>query len=116
MGEISYLLAMAPSPGRDVTDILRSALKYYLRSIELCEDYLRGYYGLVVVCGKLLKEGKLEGKLDRGKVEGLYGQGRRRLEEIVARARRREKGWEGYDEGEVEAAKKLLEEIGDVQK
>lgn len=26
------------------------AVKRFCRSIELCEDYLRGYYGLKLVC------------------------------------------------------------------
>ncbi|KAF8423412.1 hypothetical protein EV426DRAFT_142299 [Tirmania nivea] len=109
MGELSYILAAA------TPDCLAAALKYYLRSIELCEGYLRGYYGLVLVCGRLLKqkeEGEGAGRLQRDKVRRLYEGGRRRLAEIVQRAG--EKGWEGYDEGEVEAARRLLQETGDV--
>ncbi|RPB25057.1 hypothetical protein L211DRAFT_823273 [Terfezia boudieri ATCC MYA-4762] len=117
MGEISYLLSStqpnpSPSPARNPTDILLDALKYYLRSIELCKDYLRGYYGLVVVCRRLLK-GKVP---DRENVQGLYERGRARLAEIVARAERRDKGWEGYDEAEVEAARRLLDEIEEGEK
>ena len=35
---------------------LAEALKRYSRSIELCDDYLRGYYGLKLVSGH---EGRL---------------------------------------------------------
>ena len=110
MGEVSCVLAMAQNPGRDVSDILLDAVKYYLRSIELCEDYLRAYYGLVLVCSKVLKLGKVQGK-DKERVEALYTRGQKRLGEIVSRARRRDKGWEGYSEAEVSAASKLLEDI-----
>ena len=126
MGEISLVLSNQKNSGAGgggaTIDILLEALKYYLRSIELCEDYLRGYYGLLVVCGRLLKEeGRLGGggkTMDRAKVEGLYERARARLVEITRRAGRREKGWEGYDEGEVEAARRLLEEeeIGEGKK
>ncbi|KAF8455116.1 hypothetical protein BGX38DRAFT_1088644 [Terfezia claveryi] len=118
MGEISYLMSSTQSnsspntPARDPTDILLDALKYYLRSIELCEDYLRGYYGLVVVCRRLLKT-KVA---DKEKVEALYERARAKLAEIVARAERRDKGWEGYDEAEVQAARRLLDEIEEGEK
>lgn len=29
---------------------LAEAVKRFSRSIELCDDYLRGYYGLKIVC------------------------------------------------------------------
>jgi len=30
--------------------LLTDAVRRFSRSIELCDDYLRGYYGLKVVC------------------------------------------------------------------
>jgi len=122
MGEISYLLSIhqTSTSGRDndnATEVLLDAQRYYLRSIELCEDYPRGYYGLVVVCGRLLKVGNFGGEkvmMGKGKVESLYERARARLAEIVTRAKRRERGWEGYDAGEVEAARRLLEEEEEV--
>ena len=40
--------------------LLTDAVRRFSRSIELCDDYIRGYYGLKVVClyyGTLQKEG-----------------------------------------------------------
>ena len=109
-----YVLATSTSVP-DVSKLLE-AQRYFLRSIELCENYLRGYYGLVVVTGKLLASGtKLttgEGsQLPREKVERLRVMAIQRLGEIVGRARRKESGWTGYNEAEVEASGKLIDEI-----
>ena len=70
----------------------------------------------MVVTGKLLASGtKLpsgEGsKLSREKVEKLRLMAVEKLGEIVGRARRKESGWTGYNEAEVEASGKLLDEI-----
>lgn len=114
MGEVSYVLATAANPGKDTTETLLESQRFYLRSIELCEGYLRGYYGLAVVSKKILDVGKLpssDGKVTRAKVEKLNQRAVGELAGIVGRARRREKGWEGYDQGEVEAAGRLLEEL-----
>ncbi|KAF8472097.1 hypothetical protein BDZ91DRAFT_717202 [Kalaharituber pfeilii] len=117
LGEVTYVHANNSKDNKDPTQTLTDSLKYYLRSIELCDDYLRGYYGTLVVTGKLLQVGKLAAVQDddksmtKGKVEKLQQLATRKLAEIVRRAKRKEKGWEGYAEAEVQAAAKLLEEI-----
>lgn len=41
----------AKTPGQgDASKRLSEALKRFCRSIELCDNYLRGYYGLKLVC------------------------------------------------------------------
>ena len=43
-------MAAKVSPGQgDAPRRLSEALKRFCRSIELCDDYLRGYYGLKLV-------------------------------------------------------------------
>ena len=43
---------MAASTGESADKYLAEALRRFCRSIELCDDYLRGYYGLKLVCTK----------------------------------------------------------------
>lgn len=48
LGEVSLMAADHGSEGAPQQH-LAEALRRYCRSIELCDDYLRGYYGLKVV-------------------------------------------------------------------
>ncbi len=46
-----YLYATTKDSGADHETIRRliESMRWYCRSIELCDDYLRGYYGLKMV-------------------------------------------------------------------
>lgn len=50
-------MAAKSSQQNDAAKQLSEALKRFCRSVELCDDYLRGYYGLKLVGlpGTLLK-------------------------------------------------------------
>jgi hypothetical protein len=48
LGEL-LLMAAKSSQGNDASRQLSEALKRFCRSIELCDDYLRGFYGLKLV-------------------------------------------------------------------
>lgn len=51
MGEVLYASLAATSSGDERTQerVLAEAVRRFCRSIELCEGYLRGYYGLKMV-------------------------------------------------------------------
>jgi tetratricopeptide (TPR) repeat protein len=50
MGEIHYMWSKASKfEGQEARENLRLAVKWFCRSIELCDDYIRGYYGLKLV-------------------------------------------------------------------
>ncbi len=50
MGEVEYSSAAAGSESAQATQkLLADAVRRFSRSIELCDDYLRGYYGLKIV-------------------------------------------------------------------
>ena len=53
LGEIQYAAAAAAGSGSssevNVSMYLTESLRRFCRSIELCDDYLRGYYGLKLV-------------------------------------------------------------------
>lgn len=48
LGEIS-LMAAKTTEGSGQQYVIE-ALKRFARSVELCDDFLRGYYGLKMVC------------------------------------------------------------------
>lgn len=98
---------------------LAESLKRFCRSVELCDDYLRGYYGLKMVTSKLLNESsKFSKQTDSDDfsfpseaiIERLAEKATQKLSEIVRRGTSNEKGWTGYDETEINAAEELLSE------
>jgi hypothetical protein len=114
---------------------MAEALKRFARSVELCDDYLRGYYGLKLVStydlytdregfltvlqvtSRLLKETTSLSKPadaddftvpNRATVERLDELATSKLAEIVRRFASQEPQWRGYDEAEIAAARELL--------
>ena len=49
LGEVELMAANVAAEGPTQKHLVDS-LKRFCRSIELCKDYLRGYYGLKLVC------------------------------------------------------------------
>lgn len=46
LGEVLYINASSP----DGAQLASKSIQHFCRSIELCDDYLRGFYGLALVC------------------------------------------------------------------
>ena len=119
LGEMQYMAATSSGAVEaTVAKYLAESLKRFSRSIELCEDYLRGYYGLKKVTDKLLADsGKLkkhsEGDEfslpDQGTIEKLNQAATNKLAEIVRRYGAQEPLWQGYDADEIAAARELLD-------
>ncbi|KAK6534599.1 hypothetical protein TWF281_005907 [Arthrobotrys megalospora] len=113
LGEINYVAAEAigNSAGKEVVEKLEASLKWYLRSVELCDGYLRGYYGIKTVTAKLL-ESKISAShrtIPEEKVNKLNSAATVQLHDIVTGSEKGKKGFAGYDLAEVAAAKELLE-------
>lgn len=111
---------------------MAESLKRFCRSIELCDDYLRGHYGLKLVTTFLLanetelsaaassssrKQSSRDGEEESGfsipditTIQKLDARATEKLSEIVRRGSAREPGWEGYDADEIAAARDLLEQ------
>lgn len=54
LGEVNYLASQSSSDGVAASDKhLAEAVRRFARSVELCQDYVRGYYGLKMVTDKL---------------------------------------------------------------
>ncbi|KAF7555523.1 hypothetical protein G7046_g6544 [Stylonectria norvegica] len=116
LGEVSLMAASATTEGFPQKH-LADSLKRFCRSIELCEDYLRGYYGLKKVTDRLLNEPSKSRKQteadgfalpQRETVEKLNQAAIQKLAEIVRRYAAREPLWQGYDADEITAARDLL--------
>jgi tetratricopeptide (TPR) repeat protein len=102
LGETVFIAA-----SNNDADALAEAARYFCRSVELCEWYLRGWYGLRLVTDRILSLSVKNG-MDIKKAEGLNEKATQMLAEIVRRATVGEHGWQGFDAGEVEAARELI--------
>lgn len=121
LGEIQYMAAMATNSGGDAASerYLAESLRRFCRSVELCDDYLRGHYGLKLTSNQILKasfqsskQSKAEGELSMPDViivQRLNEEATAKLAEIVRRSTGGEAGWTGYNEAELIAARELLD-------
>lgn len=58
LGELNYLASQSSQDGPTSTQKhLTEAIHRFSRSVELCQDYIRGYYGLKLATDKLIKTG-----------------------------------------------------------
>ncbi|KAG5960385.1 hypothetical protein E4U57_000170 [Claviceps arundinis] len=113
LGEVSLMAATSGPEGSPKH--YAEAVKRFCRSIELCDDYLRGYYGLKLATDKLLSampksKKELEGfpLPSQATTEKLNQLATEKLSEIVRRSKAQEKLWQRYDAGEITAAEDLL--------
>lgn len=109
------------------------SLKYFCRSIELNDSYLRGYYGLKLVTSKLTpllsETSSSSNKRNNNSqedddvpiptistVKKLEEVATSKLAEIVRLYKAETKGWTGFDEAGVIAARELLDRDGRVER
>ncbi|CAJ2507861.1 Uu.00g090470.m01.CDS01 [Anthostomella pinea] len=118
---LGEMLLMA-SKTSDAPRHLAEALKRFSRSIELCDDYLRGYYGLKLTTTQLLSEPQKASKQTEpdelavpssATVQKLDEAATEKLAEIVRRHTAGERDWQGYEEAEITAARELLEKASE---
>lgn len=87
LGELEYLLGLSLE-GAEGQKHLMQAVQRFSRSIELCDDHLRGFYGLKLACARLLqKTGSQKGSttptIPQDKLEKLSRLASSKLEAIV---------------------------------
>ncbi|KAI9735782.1 MAG: hypothetical protein M1818_006391 [Claussenomyces sp. TS43310] len=117
LGEVLYSAAAANDGNGEKQ--LSDSLRRFCRSIELCDDYLRGYYGLKLTSQRILalptrasRQTKDDGalsSLDSNTLQSLNLKATSKLAEIVRRSVAGESGWQGYDAAELIAARALLD-------
>lgn len=118
LGEMLYITAGSGNDANTEKTIAES-LRRFCRSIELCDDYLRGYYGLKLTSNRLLTTGqqkKQSGPEDGGlpmpdikTIQLLNQKATAKLSAIIRRSTGGEAGWGGYDKAELIAAQELLD-------
>ncbi|KAJ4250608.1 Inositol phosphatase SIW14 [Fusarium torreyae] len=117
LGEVT-LMAANETGDASPQKYLANSVKRFCRSIELCEDYLRGYYGLKKVTDKVLadyakfkkqSEGDDFSLPDQATLQKLNQAATEKLAEIVRRYSAQEPLWQGYKADEITAARELLE-------
>jgi len=117
LGEVLYVAATAGDTNMEKH--LTESLRRFCRSIELCDDYLRGYYGLKLTSSRLLalplqtsrpsKSGDTQLIADAETLHRLHLKATSKLAEIVRRSASGESGWQGYDESELISCRELLD-------
>jgi len=121
LGELEYVSTTSSESQEGVLKILGDAVRRFCRSIELCDDYLRGYYGLQLSTRRLLDRMAGKGSLlphqqtkgddflpSRDTLESLHDLSTRKLAEIVKSRSEDSKSWE-WHQSELVAAQELLE-------
>ncbi|GAB7359411.1 hypothetical protein MBLNU230_g6060t1 [Neophaeotheca triangularis] len=125
LGEVVYLSA-GTATGGDLLKALSESMRRFCRSVELCDDYLRGYYGLKLTTARLIeaipnasnqkpqKSSSEAGAGDQApptldSVKKLNEVSTSKLAEIVRRSNAGEKAWDGYSQAELIAARELLD-------
>ncbi|KAK6433724.1 Inositol phosphatase SIW14 [Oleoguttula sp. CCFEE 5521] len=100
-------------------------MRRFCRSVELCDDYLRGYYGLKLSTNRLIpllsnpnsKSGKSTDTASalpsQATVQKLNQLATLKLGDILRRSKGDQKTWDGYSEAELIAAKELLDRDSD---
>jgi len=124
MGELIYISASNSGNDSSTEKALTESMRRFCRSIELCDDYLRGYYGLKLSTSRLLSilsqtsnRSSVTANPRAGElapptletIQKLNQQATAKLAEIVRRSSAGEKGWDGYEQAEVIAARELLD-------
>lgn len=142
LGEVVFISAGAVAGG-DLLKALSESMRRFCRSVELCDDYLRGYYGLKLVSMASMMQVRFESDTTQTtarlieaipnannqkpqKASSEAGAGDQapptlesvkklneiatsKLGEIVRRSSSGEKGWDGYKQAELIAARELLD-------
>ncbi|KAI0977349.1 tetratricopeptide [Xylaria arbuscula] len=115
LGEMLLMAAKTSDASKRLTE----ALKRFCRSVELSDNYLRGYYGLKLTVQQLLNEASSKASKaseseewpipPSSTLQKLDEVATEKLAEIVRRNTSGEKDWQGYDKAEIAAARELLE-------
>jgi ER membrane protein complex subunit 2 len=111
LGELEYLASQSSSDSAESQKQLSQAIQRFSRSIELCDDYLRGFYGLKLASDALLQanttlKGNTSSAMPPEKLRKLSQLATSKLQAIIkARTGRRSSGAES---SEVIAAQELL--------
>ncbi|KAL4946911.1 hypothetical protein BDV06DRAFT_181894 [Aspergillus oleicola] len=114
LGEILYVYASSLGNERAYLH-LQSSIRHFCRSVELCDDYLRGFYGLVLATSRSLNDHDpattSEDPSSREMLsKRLHSLATEKLRGILQTQCSREPHLREYEEHELAAARKLLDD------
>ncbi|KAL4771675.1 hypothetical protein BDW60DRAFT_188903 [Aspergillus nidulans var. acristatus] len=117
LGEILYVYANSLD-NEDMRRQLRYSIQHFCRSIELCEDYLRGFYGLALAASRILFEETPEAtsgypKFWQESFRRLQALAIEKLSAILTRQYSLAPHLRDYEENELAAVKELLSGFGE---
>lgn len=108
LGELNYMANQAGADGSP-QQYLEEAIHRFSRSIELCDDYLRGYYGLKKTTDKALSgSSKATGSISQDNVQRLNKLATDKLRSIIQQWSSLKDGNSAF-EAEIIAAQALLD-------
>ncbi|KAJ0416678.1 hypothetical protein BJY00DRAFT_229888 [Aspergillus carlsbadensis] len=115
LGEILYTYARSLE-GEAMHKQLQLSTRHFCRSVELCDDYLRGFYGLALATSPSLVNGTFEltylgSPVGKDTLGSLHALARRKLEQTLSTENSKEPHLREYDENELSAVRKLLSEL-----
>ncbi|KAL2866798.1 uncharacterized protein BJX67DRAFT_381722 [Aspergillus lucknowensis] len=111
LGEISYIFARSLE-GEAMSRSLSLSIRHFCRSVELCDDYLRGFYGLALATTPSLvtriPETSRDGLKKKETIERLHSTALRKLQETLSTQYSRKPHLREYEENELSVVKELL--------
>ncbi|GFF16669.1 tetratricopeptide repeat domain protein [Aspergillus terreus] len=118
LGEVLYIGACS-SDGETSSQLLERSIRYFCRSIELCDHYLRGLYGLALATSPFSKNKRSSGPpqkpmavfVSNESFEKLHEFAIGELQSIVEQRSLNRQNW-AFAQGELIAAKELLDRMG----
>ncbi|OJD18583.1 hypothetical protein AJ78_01424 [Emergomyces pasteurianus Ep9510] len=118
LGEVEYISSISSDSQETTMKLLADSVRRFCRSIELCDDYLRGYYGLKLSTSRLLdtlsakaapqSKGSDDSLPSQETLSKLQALSTRKLHEIVQLRWSDVKSWE-KNQSELLAAQELLD-------
>ncbi|KAF2725489.1 tetratricopeptide repeat domain-containing protein [Polychaeton citri CBS 116435] len=129
LGEVLFLQAQQKGENTgELAKALSEGVRRFCRSVELCDDYLRGYYGLKLSTTRLIELMHKPGSGKQSKassdanatggdlpvppieaIQTLNELATSKLTDIIRRGVAGESGWDGYSPAELIAARELLD-------
>ncbi|KAJ5946234.1 Tetratricopeptide-like helical [Penicillium verhagenii] len=107
LGEVLYVNASSP----DSIQLVSKSVQHFCRSIELCDDYLRGFYGLALASSRMLEPEFVNVvALPKKTVDQLQRFSLTRLQELVQSRSVDDQHW-ASSRSELIAAKALLNRL-----
>lgn len=107
LGELNYLAAQSSQDNSSIQKYLAEAVRRFARSVELCDDYVRGYYGLKLATAKAATiSTKEDGPLPAETARELNALSTSKLKQIIQRSASHASG---TYQAELAAAQALLD-------